>query len=269
MTRGFLFVVAYLVFCSVSGHAQTAGDVRTPQGLPVAGSGKVARVVDGDTVVLADGREVRLTGIQAPKLPLSRPNFKAWPLADQARIVLERLALGREVSLYVDGNGEDRYRRVLAHAVRPDGMWLQGEMIAQGLARVYTFPDNRRLGTALLELERVARADRRGIWRLRYYDIRSADPVVLEKDVGTFQLIEGQVVEVARVRNWTYLNFGEDYRTDFTISVNRRDWRVFEEAGLDLLALEGKSLRVRGWVKDFNGPLIEATHPEQIEILPD
>lgn len=227
------------------------------------------RIVDGDTVVLADGREIRLTGIQAPKLPLGRPNFKAWPRADESKAALETLALNRFVTLHVDGNGQDRYRRVLAHAVRSDGAWLQGEMVAQGLARVYTFPDNRRLGAALLELERAARADRLGIWRLPYYSVRSADPAPLEKDFGTFQLIEGRVAEAARVRNWTYLNFGDDYRTDFTVSVNRKDWRMFEEAGLDLLALEGKSIRVRGWVKDFNGPLIEATHPEQIEMLLD
>ncbi|MEE8394009.1 MAG: thermonuclease family protein, partial [Rhodospirillales bacterium] len=35
----------------------------------------VREVVDGDTVVLADGRQVRLTGIQAPKLPLGRAGF--------------------------------------------------------------------------------------------------------------------------------------------------------------------------------------------------
>lgn len=269
MTRGFLFVAAYLVLCGVSGHAQTTGGLRSPQDLPVTRGDQIVSVIDGDTIVLADGREVRFTGIQAPKLPLNRPNFKAWPLADEAKVVLESLVLGREVSLHVDGNGQDRYRRILAHAVTSDGVWLQGEMIAQGLARVYTFLDNRRLGEALLEKEKAARADRLGIWQLPYYRVRTADPSVLEKDFGTFQLVEGQVSETARVRNWTYLNFGDDYRTDFTISVNRKDWRVFEEAGLDLLALEGKTVRVRGWVRDFNGPLIEATHPEQLEVLSD
>ena len=30
---------------------------------------------------------------------------------------------------------------------------------------------------------------------------------------------------------------------------------------------EGGRVRVRGWLKSFNGPMIEVTHPEQIEIL--
>lgn len=233
------------------------------------GRDQVVGVVDGDTLVLSDGREVRLTGIQAPKLPLGRPNFRVWPLAEDAKQALEGLALDRTVTLHVDGNGQDRHRRILVHAVVSGGAWLQAAMVEQGLARVYTFSDNRRLGVALLEKEQIARAERKGIWALDYYALRTSDPEALEQDLGSFQVVEGRVVETARVRNWTYLNFGDDYRSDFTISVNRKDLKVFEEVGMDLLALEGHVVRVRGWLKDFNGPLIEATHPEQIEVLPD
>lgn len=264
----FLIVTLCSVYCGLSVSAQT-DTLGSPQELGVSDQARVISVVDGDTVVLADGREVRLTGIQAPKLPLSRPNFKTWPLAPAAKTALESLSLDRAVTLHLDSNGQDRYRRILAHVVTADGIWLQGEMVARGMARVYTFPDNRRLGEALNKIEREARAAQKGIWGLDYYAIRSSDPAGLEKDLGTFQLVEGQVTETARVRNWTYLNFGADYRTDFTISINRTHWRAFDDAGFDLLALEGKSVRVRGWIKDFNGPLIEATHPEQIEILSD
>lgn len=270
MRRGFHFLISCLIFCfGAAGwlHAQGEGHLATPQDLALAGRGQVVSVIDGDTLVLADGREVRLTGIQAPKLPLGRPNFKAWPLSDAAKAALEDLALNRAVSWYVDGNGQDRYRRLLAHVVTSEGTWLQGAMVEQGLARVYTFPDNRHMGRALLDKETAARRACRGIWALNYYRIHEADPQRLEQNLGTFQLIEGRVLETARVRNWTYINFGDDYRTDFTVSVNRKDWKGFEEAGLDLLALAGHQVRVRGWLKDFNGPLIEVTHPEQIEIL--
>ena len=43
--------------------------------------------------------------------------------------------------------------------------------------------------------------------------------------------------------------------------------RLFAEAGLDPLVLEGALVRVRGWVDDRDGPRIEVTHPEQIEVL--
>jgi hypothetical protein len=66
-----------------------------------------------------------------------------------------------------------------------------------------------------------------------------------------------------------YLNFAKDWRSDFTISVARKDMSAFTTAGIDLKGLAGKRLRVRGWVEWRNGPLIEASHPEQIEVLPD
>jgi micrococcal nuclease len=34
-----------------------------------------------------------------------------------------------------------------------------------------------------------------------------------------------------------------------------------------LMGLNGKTIRVRGWVRNYNGPLIEITHPQQIEVL--
>lgn len=64
-----------------------------------------------------------------------------------------------------------------------------------------------------------------------------------------------------------YLNFGADWRTDFTITIAARDLKLFEQAGLDLFALEGRTVRVRGWLDSYNGPAIEADHPEQIEVL--
>ena len=69
------------------------------------------------------------------------------------------------------------------------------------------------------------------------------------------------------VRGRGYLNFGENWREDFTVSIAPRDRRRFEAAGIAVEDYEGRLVRVRGWVDSFNGPMIEATHPEQIEVL--
>lgn len=271
MTFRFLILVIVTIAFGLNTTASAANDeipLEGPMALPVMGSHLVVSVVDGDTVVLEGGREVRLIGIQAPKLPLGRPNFPTWPLAENAKQAMELLAGDQTFDLRVDGNDQDRYRRVLAHLVRADGTWLQGQMIEMGLARVYTFPDNRRLAKPLLRLEQEARQARKGIWALPYYAIRSAEPDKLSRDFGTFQLVEGKVLDVAITRNRTYINFGDDYRTDFTLSVDRSARTLFEEARFDLVSLEGKVIRARGWIKDFNGPLIDITHPEQIEASP-
>jgi hypothetical protein len=75
------------------------------------------------------------------------------------------------------------------------------------------------------------------------------------------------VRSAAVVRGRGYLNFGDDWREDFTISIAPRDRRLFEDGGHPIEDYEGRLVRVRGWIKSFNGPMIEATHPEQIEIL--
>ena len=51
--------------------------------------------------------------------------------------------------------------------------------------------------------------------------------------------------------------------------MERKDGEAFKAAGIDPKALAGKKLRVRGWVEWRNGPMIHATHAEQIELLPD
>ena len=115
--------------------------------------------------------------------------------------------------------------------------------------------------------ERVARRARRarlGIWTDPYYAVRT--PEQTDGDIGSFQVVRGLVVETAEVRGRLYLNFGEDWRNDFTVTVAPRDVDAFEAAGMDLLDLQGRTIQVRGWVDSYNGPQIVATHPEQIEV---
>ena len=239
-------------------------------GLTRGGEGVVAEVIDGDTVALESGEQVRLTGIQAPKLPLGRRNFAKWPLADEAKAALEKLALGQPVTAWHGGARRDRHGRVLAHLVTARGDWLQGRMLEAGLARVYTFEDNRAKAREMLALESEARAARQGLWAHPFYRVREADELARsdwERALDSFVIVEGRVLQVGETRERTYLNFGEDWKADFTASVASGDRALFRRSGFDLGALEGAHVRVRGWLRPYNGPALELTHPEQIEIL--
>ena len=85
--------------------------------------------------------------------------------------------------------------------------------------------------------------------------------------VHSYQLVEGTVGSGGG-RGRLYLNFAEDWRRDFTVSVERKHMRAFADAGIDLKDFAGKRVRARGWLGWWNGPMIEATHPEQLEVLP-
>lgn len=233
--------------------------------------GKVVSVSDGDTVLLESDRQVRLIGMQAPKLPLGREGFVAWPLADTAKERLEEIALGADVELRHGGETEDRHGRILAHMFVTDGdetVWVQKAMLRAGLARVYSFPDNRFCLDELYAAEREAREAGRGIWTNPYYAVRRADrPQALLEREGHYELVEGRVLLADRAGSRVYLNFGRHWKEDFTVVIERAGQAIFEDAGIDPLRYEGAVVRVRGWIDAHDGPRVEVTHPEQIEIL--
>ena len=78
----------------------------------------------------------------------------------------------------------------------------------------------------------------------------------------------GRVVRVVERRDRFYLDFGQDWRRDFSVTILKRDRTAFKTAGVDPTELADARLRVRGWMRMFNGPMIDATHPQQIERLP-
>ena len=240
------------------------------EGLSRGGEGTVAEVIDGDTVALRSGEQVRLVGIQAPKLPLGRPDFPKWPLADEAKAALEDLALGQPVTLWHGGAKGDRHGRILAHLVTARGDWLQGRLLEAGLARVYTFEDNWAKAHEMLALEQAARTARRGIWAHPFYRVREAGELAgsdWRQALDSFVLVEGRVLSVGETRSRTYLNFGRDWETDFTVSLPARGRKAFRRAGVELDTLEGARVRARGWLEPYNGPSLELTHPEQLEFL--
>lgn len=240
------------------------------RGLEDGGRDTVVAVVDGDTVTLASGATVRLVGIQAPKLPLGRPGFAAWPLAEEAKQRVMELIMNKPVRLFYGGRKFDRYGRKLAQLWRADKggrpeLWVQGALLESGLARVYTFSDNRTLAPEMLARERRARVEPAGIWADAYYEVRV--PEDTDRLIDTFQVVAGRVVDTAVVRGRGYINFGDDWHTDFTISLAPKVLRAFPALADALPTYKGKKIRVRGWIKRFNGPMIDVTHPEQIEVV--
>jgi len=231
----------------------------------------VVRVLDGETLALDDGSQVRLIGALAPRALDAGADEGTWPLAEAAKSALEELSLGRSVELGFAGRRTDRYGRMMAQVfVRTDDkrLWLQGEMLRQGHARAYALPGSSDCLDDLVAAEKQAREARLGLWGHASYQIRPANRHwELLRFRSTYQLVEGEVLATADVRGRVYLNFGEDWRQDFTITVQPSNRRQFAEAGMDLLALKGRRVLVRGWIERRGGPLIEVYHPAQLEIL--
>src|SRR3546814_15140331 len=115
---------------------------------------------------------------------------------------------------------------------------MQGALLMSGLARVYTQPRTATGAALMLDLERTARASRRGIWGDRFYRIRNPDETWGGLD--SVQLVEGRVVDAAVVRGTAYLNFGRDWRRAFAVRIRADGRRALRDAGLGPQRPEGR-----------------------------
>jgi len=226
------------------------------------------RALDGDTLALAGGGVLRLAGILAPKAGdraySARAGREVAAAAEAARAALDNLARGRKLRLVFGAAREDRHGRRLAQVQAENGVWLQGEMLRLGQARVFTAGGAAR-ADEMLKIEAEARSAGRGLWAMSAYAVR--DDGEAGRFADSFQIVEGRVVKAAAARDVFYLNFDRDFRRDFTVGIERGALRAFRRAGLEPVSLEGRRIRVRGWVIWRNGPYVAATHPEQIETL--
>jgi micrococcal nuclease len=237
--------------------AAAAGDSELSWDGPIA----VDEVLEGNLLRLADQRVVRLAGIRVPA-----GDDGGGLLAERARRALGALLEGQQISLAVAEAPYDRYGRLVAQIERADGLWLQGALLEQGLAQVQTRPGETARAKRMLALEQTARAARRGLWAAAAFMAREANAV--DREAGRFRIVQGRVVRVAPTEHFVYLNFGDDWRTDFTVRMAGDLARSLASAGLDVRSLAGRRIEIRGLVLDAGGPLIELSHPEQMQVLP-
>jgi endonuclease YncB( thermonuclease family) len=253
--------------------ARADDEALTPQGQVCGGDeiagGAVAKILDGRTFVLEDGREVRLAAIEVAPAP--GPQDRADPAGRAAAAALGALAAGDQVVLRRAERGSDRYGRLLAYAYTlrdGDEFLLQGELVAEGFARVSIRIANPCAGE-LLDREKAPREAKLGLWADPYYEVLDAE---MPKDAlahrGRFALVEGKVASVRESGPTIYVNFGRRRIGDITVTILKRNERSFAAAGLDLRGLAGRRIRVRGWIETRGGERswIEAERPEQIEL---
>jgi endonuclease YncB( thermonuclease family) len=221
----------------------------------------VTKIISGDELILSDGRDVKLEGIKAPGA--DRPEFEK-----QARDLLHKLT--QDSAIILGDVTTDRYGRSSAqiYALPKDGkkLWLQGEMLQAGMTFVYPPTGNETNLAEMQKAETTAYQAKRGIWAdAAYADLPAGNPDDIP--YGQFAFVSGKVIKAERVKNKFYLNFGDDWHTDFTVQIAAHDMHFFKKADIDPADYAGKTIRVRGWViRDF-GPMITVTHPTQIELL--
>jgi micrococcal nuclease len=153
-----------IVLAAVAGRSLLAGGSAAPG---AAQDATVIRVVDGDTIIarLAGGRieRVRYIGMDTPESV--KPGTPVQCFAKKASAFNEQMVAGRDVRLVADAEPRDRYGRLLAYVYRkPDGLFVNEELVRHGYARPLTIPPNVEFAGAISALATAARRAGRGLW---------------------------------------------------------------------------------------------------------
>jgi len=229
-----------------------AGDI-------ISKAAHVMRVDPNGTLVLHSGQSVLLEGIRLPGTDGS-----AAPVAKEALVALRALATRQALTMTSTSPRNDRYGRVRVQAFGT--AWLQVELLKRGFARVSVMPDRQECSPDFYEAEIEARAARRGLWALPEFAVRNA--ASFTAPAGSFQIVQGRIVNVASHDGRAFLDFNQDYRKGFSAIVAPEDRKAFRDSDPALEELIGREVRVRGIVENFNGRQeMTLSNPRQIEIL--
>lgn len=201
------------------------------------------------TLVLADGTALTLPDLAIP--------------SDAAHLtaIKERLT---GLPLTAHPAGTDRWQRHIATLTTADGQDISTLLVNDGLAQLLYFPQAP--SAALISAERSAQQARRGLWADPCCQLLDASqPVAALKQwpLGQWRAVRGTVHAVSARRELTYVNFGPDWRTDFTILIPKR-----VASTLDLSQLTGKVVEVRGVLEWYYGPALRVDAASQI-LLPE
>lgn len=223
----------------------------------------IAKIIDGKLIEARDGTIIRLSEVEIPT------TYKNNEFDIQAKELLEKAAKGKQARLYVTQNPKrgriNRFGHSMAHIVIKNGPHLQSLLVSKGVARALGSPDNYEMNEQLNATESLAIKDQKGVWKDLFFSIKNPDNI--ERFLNSYQIAEGTIVSAASRSNRIYLNFGEDWKEDFTVSIAPERRKEFSRLNLNPLDWVGKKIRVRGWVEKYNGPYVDILHPSRIELF--
>ncbi len=230
----------------------------------LAGAAAVAAaprtLFDGKTVTIGD-RDYALTEILSPSTASLRGERE--PGAEFAAAVLAK-AVRSGVLIQTENTPTDRWGRITGpirwRTNEGCETTLQEILLAEGAARVA--PEGRDFDfiDRCYAAERSARDAALGLWSQQHWSVRDARAAPWSRG---YHIYRGEIQRADDRNGRVYFNFGDDFRTDFTATVARRDFRRWRgEPAVE--SFNRALVEVRGIVLPINGPSIEIRHELQM-----
>lgn len=261
-----LFAFLASLFLSLSA---TAGDAPDYAELTAPEQIQVVCVIDPLRLQLANGKIIQLSGIEIPDLDPNEPGERAAAALTALKPMLEN-KLSRLYRTKDTKRGRvNRMGYELGHVetAYETPVWIQGWLITEGYARARPDAANPEMTEQMRALESAARVAKKGLWADPVYAVRTPDNAA--ELVGRYGIVEGTIHATAMNNNNVFLNFGPDWRTDFTIGLDSPLRRAYTKQNIDPLQFTGKKIRIRGWIENYNGAFIRPTDITQLEFIDD
>lgn len=245
-------------------RAFIAGAVAATAARPSAALAFSARPQAAHSFSLGE-EEFLLTDILSPVI---RAGTAGEPFARQALAAQQSLLAAGEIDVSAM-QARDRWGRRSGVAVirlgRAEPSSLQLLLVRAGAARVAPSSDAFEFIGMLLAAEDEARRAGRGLWSASFYDPIDANSCC-QRLSPRFHIARGVIVTSALRSGRIYLNFGDDYRTDFTASIPARAMKGWRSP-IAPETIGGAMVEIRGHVDFYNGPSVELTHEMQVRFL--
>ncbi|MFQ5915085.1 MAG: thermonuclease family protein [Nitrospinota bacterium] len=190
---------SFRLFIAILSLGTVAGFLLPGKALPQRA--RVLSVTDGDTFKIG----VRLIGVDAPETRHPRKPVQFY--GKEAREFLRKKIAGKTIRLEIGREPSDRFGRLLGYVFLPGGVFLNALLVSEGYARASPHPPNLRHANLFQELERKARAQRKGMWSGQETKAGSRPPVVGNRKTRIYHTPDGLYYE---------LTLKSKYRRDFS-----------------------------------------------------
>jgi micrococcal nuclease len=219
-------------------------------------------------VKLSNGKLLRYIGIDTPEVNIKKDNrfqYSPQPYSLEAKEYNRHLVEGKVVKVEFDLNKYDKYGRLLGYCFVED-IFVNAKLIEEGYAVLYTYPPNVKYADLFVNLQNQARDKKKGLWAS--YSLIEASEAHLY--INQIRRVRGKVLSTYESDKCVYLNFGRDYKSDFTVVIFKNSLSAFQSININPVdSYRGKTVEVTGRIKEYNGPEIIVNSPYEIEVVSD
>ena len=234
---------------------------------------KLINIDDHGVFTLKDGQRLKLADLFFPL------DEETGMLSPQTLLQMRQMIKGQETRILISGTA-DRYGREPAFLFikkgREEPHLIQETLIRSGAAVYMPDPQLRKTFASHCDFDRI----RAGLivmtpkeptfWsgrRAGITPVLSANSQRLWGLEGEFVIVRGVVSEVRRTRRGISINFGDDWKRDFTAYLSPLVSKTFENNVNLNSNLVGQQVKLRGFLDLYYGPSMRIDHLTQMEML--